>query len=526
MKKLMNLMIILAIVASLFAVYMFYKSYVIFQSVQTIENVSGFNNSLTRVVLYATEYAIAKDEAIKSLYEKRLGEFNQYTQNMNVPKSMEEDAKRVIGEVRELEKLFNNDATDIHDINAKVEAILDDLHDIEVKAIETTRSSILTLLVISIVLGVIMMLSLLYAMYLTKSVLDAVYKLEKLANEMEKGKLSINVDVRGQTEVGKALIRLMEVIDGKLVPLVSSVVESTRQLDTLIDNLDKSSDVMADTVSEFRMQAEQIAAQSDDIRDAIDSALASVSEVLGGTESVANAAVELSQVAEMLNQIVEEGKRSMMALDEAMGRVVSSTGSATERIKELEKWTERINEIVKTVGDIAEQTNLLALNAAIEAARAGEAGKGFAVVAEEIRKLAEGSRQAADEIADVLKTVASNIKKATQEMEIVSKAVEVSGQAEDAMNGVLSKIAEGAIDVSEGAESMAALAEEQTAAAQNISSELDNVRQLAHSFTSSVETISSGVRSISEIAEKIKDISDKLAYLSDDLRQKVEFFKV
>ena len=79
-------------------------------------------------------------------------------------------------------------------------------------------------------------------------------------------------------------------------------------------------------------------------------------------------------------------------------------------IKLFPNWKER-EQFVAIIADIAEQTNLLSLNASIEAARAGEAGRGFSVVAEEIRKLADGSRQAADEINKVVEL----IEKQTQE---------------------------------------------------------------------------------------------------------------
>ena len=525
-KRLMNLMIVLAIIALMFAGYMFYKSYIIFQSVYSIRNVSEFNNHLTRIVLFASEYSLAHDENVKALYDKERKALDALVKNMRIPSEMRVFQQDILNDVEKVEKLFEGNP-DIDTINSHVLDILDKLHKVQVYAIDVTRSSIMNLLIISVILGVIMMASLFYAMYLTKSVLDAVYELEKLASNMAEGNLHVDdIKVDDRTEVGKALIKLIEVIDKRLVPLVKSVIEGTQNMDNLTDELTYASDIMSRTVMEFRAQSDTISSESVKIRDSIDSALASVSEVLGGTENVANSAVNLSQIADQLNRIVEEGRKSMEALDSAMQRVVASTKNATISIRELEKWTEHINEIVKTVGDIAEQTNLLALNAAIEAARAGESGRGFAVVAEEIRKLAESSRQAADEIADVLKTVTSNIKRATAEMEEVESAVRVSGEAGVIMKEVLSKITESAMNVSEGAESLAALAEEQTAAAQNISSELGGIRDLVHSFTSGVETIASGVKDISEIAQHIETISEKLGDLADDLSRKVQFFKV
>ena len=102
---------------------------------------------------------------------------------------------------------------------------------------------------------------------------------------------------------------------------------------------------------------------------------------------------------------------------EAMHAVRDSSHAVTEAITRLAEKSEQIGAIVKTITGIAEQTNLLALNAAIEAARAGEQGRGFAVVAEEVRKLAEESQLAAEEIAGLIQAIRTETDAAVQVVE-------------------------------------------------------------------------------------------------------------
>lgn len=525
-KRLMKVIVFLLIISVLFGGYVFYKAYTLYQSMQTIKFVSDFNGDLTKLVLYAVESNIGNDKDIKLLYEKMLTKINQDISNLDVPLSVKANIDDIVRQTQDLERLLGNNTADVKNINTKVDKILESIHNLESRLIKDTLYSVGGMLTLAIILGIVLLLVVLYAMYLVKSILDAVKELERISGDIEQGNLKLDAQVKTNNEVGEALVRLIKVIDNRLVPLIKGVIESAVNLDSMVDRLNDSSDHLSSVVDEFSHQTDQVSTQSSNMQQALGNALGAVSEVLAGTSNVANAAVSLSEVAYTLGNVVEEGKESMESLGSAMNKVVESTSSATERIKELEKWTERINEIVNTVSDIAEQTNLLALNAAIEAARAGEAGRGFAVVAEEIRKLAEGSRDAAEEIAGVLKTVTNNIKQATTDMESVNESVKLSEMSRNTMENVLNKIVESTMKVSEGAESLAALAEEQTAAAQNISSELDSVKELVNSFTSATASIANGVKDIRVIVEEIDNIAQEIDQLSGDLRHRVSFFKV
>ncbi|MGH9463865.1 MAG: methyl-accepting chemotaxis protein [Vicinamibacteria bacterium] len=126
---------------------------------------------------------------------------------------------------------------------------------------------------------------------------------------------------------------------------------------------------------------------------------------------------KVGEIAEGANRSVTEGQQAMSSTTEAMGEIHDVIRSSAVFVQELGGMAEDIGKIVEVIDEIPEQTNLLALNAAIEAARAGEHGLGFAVVADEVRKLAERSAKSTGEIADLVRGIQGQVRKAVREME-------------------------------------------------------------------------------------------------------------
>lgn len=326
-------------------------------------------------------------------------------------------------------------------------------------------------------------------------------------------------------EIGK-MADAMDQMAASLNQLVRKVSSAAEQLAASSEELTASAQQSAEAANlvagTVMQMAEGAAQQNESVTDAV----AIVEQMTASLDGMSATAGNLAQLATQSVTQTDTGRKGIEKAVTQMGEVGQGTAATASSVLELQASSQKIAEIVGLISGIAGQTNLLALNAAIEAARAGEAGRGFAVVAEEVRKLAEQTETAAQQITGLIRendesiqgTVA-RMQQAKGDVESGVKLVNDAGQGFESIAAMVGNLSAQIVEVSTTVREVAV-------GSRKINESVGQIEKVSQKTAADAQGISAATEEQSASMQEIASSSQALAKLAGDLQTVINQFRV
>lgn len=313
--------------------------------------------------------------------------------------------------------------------------------------------------------------------------------------------------------------------------LAGAFNKMSRQIRTLIEKTKNTSEQLLDSATSLSAISEETSASSEEVGKAI-------TEIATGTQAQASDLEEINRRVELLTTSVEtmenqsnemqsitksaeeiatEGIEIVHQLQQSNNDSLTASQEVSDEIRKLNSKTAQITEVMETIESIAEATNLLALNASIEAARAGEYGKGFSVVADEIRKLAEQSKNATHQVQEVVSTIVSETTKTVETVEGTMKTakklnddVTLTRSKFNQMSESIKKIAQSLQSVNQEMDVMKSYNKLMSEGVENASSVSEQTAASVQEISSSIDEQINAIANVTIAAEKLTEMNKEL----------------
>jgi methyl-accepting chemotaxis protein len=347
-------------------------------------------------------------------------------------------------------------------------------------------SANLSMIAVSVVA---VLLTIMLAWLLTRSIVNPMTRAVRAAEEISSGDLTRPIEVDGKDEATQ---------------LLRALATMQRNLRQTIELISGSSTQLASAAEELSAVTEESSRGLQQQNNEIEQAATAVNEMTAAVEEVARNAVSTSEASQQSNQAARQGRDRVIETVKSIEDMATQIHTTSGLVEGLAAQGRDIGKVLDVIRSIAEQTNLLALNAAIEAARAGEAGRGFAVVADEVRALAHRTAQSTTEIEQMVAGIQTRTGDAVQSMSRNTDSTRTTLSLASSAGDALELITEAISQINERNLVIASASEEQAQVSREVDRNLVNIRDLAAQTAAGANQTSAASHELSRLAVDLK----------------------
>ncbi|MDR3288752.1 MAG: methyl-accepting chemotaxis protein [Peptococcaceae bacterium] len=381
--------------------------------------------------------------------------------------------------------------------------------------------------VVSILVGIL--LSVILAFFLASLIVTPLRSVNNVANIISNGDLStteLEKYASLKDEIGQLAGNINQ-MRGKVAGMIVAIRDAAVDLETKVQSSNTIMSDLGDKISDSSAATEQLSAGMEETGASAQEMNSAANEIESAVENVSVKAEQGATKATEINDRAAQLKDSIHQSAQKADQIFSSMKVELEQALEESKAVEEITILADAILQITNQTNLLALNAAIESARAGEAGKGFAVVANEIRNLAENSKNIVSkiqEITSVAKSAVSNLASSSSNLlRFMSNEVQ---EDYDHMLAATDSYTDDALYVSDMTSDLSATSQELLASLQGITNAIAGVSIATQEGAQTTILLAEKTTEISSNAVSVVDNMEQCAQTAKDLMALVNQFKV
>lgn len=262
--------------------------------------------------------------------------------------------------------------------------------------------------------------------------------------------------------------------------------------------------LLGSSASQIVASTSQLAASATESAAAVSETTTTVEEVRQTAQVASDKARQVSDSAQKAASSAQGGRRSAEDVGAGMKRIREQMEAIAASMARLSEQSQAIGQIIATVEDLSVQSNLLAVNAAIEAAKAGEHGKGFGVVAQEVKSLAEQSRQATNQVRTILSDIQKATTTAVMATEQGSKAVESGARQTEVAAGAIEAMAGSAHEAAQAATQIAASSQQQLVGVDQVAGAMESIRQASTQNVASAKQLEGAARNLNDLGQRLK----------------------